>query len=92
MAGGGGVILNLVEVIELTFSWGIGDDTNNIVEALALWQGLFQLTLTGIKDVKVFGDSRVIIHAINSQSLPQNMRLKHLIQKNLEFTSLLSQN
>jgi ribonuclease HI len=68
-------------MIELEFSWGFGEDTNNIAEALALWQGIFQLKALGITDVLVFRDSRLIINAINSHSLPQNMRLRHLLQK-----------
>jgi ribonuclease HI len=78
---GGGIFLNPDEMVELDFSWGFGEDTNNIVEALALWQGIFQLKSLGINDVLVFEDSRMIINSINSHSLPQNMRLRHLLQK-----------
>jgi ribonuclease HI len=79
--GGGGVLLSPDETTEFTLSWGIGDDTNNIVEALALWQGLYQVLAMKVKEVIVFGDSRVIIQALNIHALPHNMRLRHLIRK-----------
>jgi len=82
VARGGGIILNPDEMNELKFSWGIGEDTNNIVEALALWQGLLQLTVMGTTNAPIFGDSRLIINTINSHSLPQNMRLQNILQKN----------
>ena len=34
--GGEGIIINPNEILELRYSLGIGEDTNNIVEALAL--------------------------------------------------------
>ena len=43
---------------------------NNIVEALALWQGLFQMLTHDINDVIVLWDSRLIIQALVTTSLP----------------------
>ena len=40
VVGGGGILLNPDEILELSYSLGIGEDTNNIAEALALWKGL----------------------------------------------------
>jgi hypothetical protein len=39
-AGEGGVIIDHAEIKVLSYSWGISKDTNNIAEALSLWQGL----------------------------------------------------
>jgi ribonuclease HI len=91
-AGGGGVLLSPDETTEFTLSWGIGEDTNNIVEALALWQGLHQALARKVKEVNVFGDSWVIIQALNIHALPHNMRLHHIISKDQDFTSSLPQN
>ena len=33
------------------------------------------------KEVIVFGDSQVIIHALNIHAIPHNMRLRHLLRK-----------
>ena len=39
-AGSGGVLLDTSGKIVLNFSWGLGQNTNNIAEILAIWQGL----------------------------------------------------
>jgi hypothetical protein len=85
--GGGGVLLSPDETTEFTLSWGIGDDTNNIVEALALWQGLYQVLAMKVKEVIVFGDSRVIIQALNIHALPHNMRLRDGVTPGCHVTS-----
>jgi len=36
-AGGGGVLLDLKEIKVFSYSLGINEHTNNIVEVLALW-------------------------------------------------------
>ena len=60
-AGGGGVLHDPEDNMMLKYSWGLGTETNNMVEALALWQGLIQAKNMGINDLIVFGDSRIII-------------------------------
>jgi hypothetical protein len=37
------------EIQELDYSWGLGVESNNIVEALSLWQGLIQAQNLEIK-------------------------------------------
>jgi len=80
-AGGGGVIIDLEEIKVLSYSWGIGKDTNNIVEALALWQGLSQAQIMNITVLNVFGDSRIIIQALSCKNLTNHMRLRQILQK-----------
>ena len=41
-ARGGGVLFNPDKIQETVYSWGLGEETNNVVKALALWQGLCQ--------------------------------------------------
>lgn len=60
-AGGGGVLFNPNEVLELSYSWGIGEYMNNIVEALSLWQGIYQVLAHDINEISVFVESRLII-------------------------------
>ena len=43
LAGGGGVIICPEGKLEVEYFWNIGFDSNNIVEAYELWQGLKQL-------------------------------------------------
>ena len=80
-AGGGGVLLDPADNLILKYSWGIGSDTNNNVEALALWQGLFQAKAIGVSDLTVFGDSRIIIHALTHHSSPSNLRLQQTLRR-----------
>ena len=61
MARGGGVFIDLEDKQEFSFSRGIGVDINNLTEALALWQGLFQALAHGIYEINVYGDSSLII-------------------------------
>ena len=38
--GGGGVLITLNGFQETIYSWGLGDEINNVTEALSLWKGL----------------------------------------------------
>lgn len=78
--GGGGVLFDPEDILEFSLSLGIGVDTNNIIEALALWQGLYQTLAYGISEVNVFGDSRVIIQALVTHKLPTQLRLRQIVR------------
>ena len=52
--GGEWILLNLDEILELSYSWGIGEDTNNIAEELVFWQGLCQAKANNITEVNFF--------------------------------------
>ena len=81
-AGGGGILMNPEGSIDLTYSWGLGTDTNNISWALALWQGLHQDMGLNIKELMIFKDSILIINALATNSIPMHMKLHHLLKKN----------
>jgi ribonuclease HI len=72
VTGGGGVIFDPAEFRELVYSWGLGEETNNIAEALSLWQGLIQARKLAIQDIVVIGDSRILIQALATNTLPIN--------------------
>ena len=74
--------------MEFKLDWGLGIDTNNMAEALALWQGLTIAVELGISELIVIGDSRVIIHALAKNVLPTHMALRHLIRKIVAQASL----
>ena len=40
--GGGGVLINSDGIQETIYSWGLGDETDNVIETLALWKGVCQ--------------------------------------------------
>jgi hypothetical protein len=83
-AGGGGVLYGPDEVQEWVFSWGLGEDTNNMAEALGLWQGLNQAREHGINEITVIGDSRLLIQALVTNSLPSQMKIRTNTQENPE--------
>ena len=80
MAGGGGVVICPEGKIEVEYSWNIGVDSNNMVEAYGLWQGIKQLKANGVVEATVFGDSRLIIQVLNGASKSRNLRLSRLIK------------
>ena len=82
--GGGGILLNSNEILELSYSLGIGEDTNNIEEALALWKGLYQAKAMNITEINVFGDSWIVIQDLITNRHPNNMRLEK-IHKKIKF-------
>ena len=50
-----------------------------MVEAYGLWKGLKQLQKKGVDEVMVFGNSRVIIQALNGGRRGKNGRIARLI-------------
>ena len=64
-AGGGGIILEPRGKVVIEYYWNIGYNSNNMAEAYGLWKGLKQLKKKEVEEVLVFGDSRIIIQALN---------------------------
>ena len=79
--GARGFIITPEGLLETSFAWGLGLETNNMAEALALWQGLRIANNQDITELTVLEDSRIIIQAINKNLIPNQMHLKWLIHK-----------
>ena len=79
--GGGGVIMDPGGKIVTEYSWNIGYDSNNMAEAYGLWQGLIQLKEKGVGEAIVFGDSRLIIQALNEGNRSKNDRLTRMLKR-----------
>jgi hypothetical protein len=62
--GGGGVLVSPTGHLELSFSWGLGIESNNRAEALALWKGIIQAINHNVQDLVIIGDSRLVIQAL----------------------------
>ena len=60
---------------------GLGTETNNIVEALALWQGLVIAKNKRITRLAVLGDLRIVIQAIVEGNLPNHLHLRKLLNE-----------
>jgi ribonuclease HI len=60
---------------------GLGIESNNRAEAMALWQGLIQEKKHRIQNLIIIGDSIVIIQAMIHHSKTQNATLNNLLDK-----------
>jgi len=81
IAGGGGVLLGPEDSTVIRFAWGLGRETNKRPEALALWQGLNQAIKGNFLSISVFGDSRLIIQALNTHKNPAKLQLSTILRK-----------
>ena len=59
-----------------------------MAKAYGLWQGLKQLLVKKVDEVMVFGDSRVIIQAMNGGRRSDNIRTARLIRRITSKTKL----
>lgn len=84
-AGGGGVLLCPNGSEQLRFAWGLGKESNNRAEALALWQGLSQAIKGNVRSISVFGDSRIIIQALHSKKNPSQLQLSIILRRIKSF-------
>ena len=80
-AGGGGVLYGPDGEMKLTYSWNLGTESNNVAEALALWQGLNQAIIQRMQDLTVVGDSKLVINFLNTNSLPSSYRLCQVLRR-----------
>jgi len=80
-AGGGGVIFSADNSLRTSFAWGLGHDSNNKAEALALWQGLKLAHENKIIDLTVFGDSRLIVQAMALKKVPPHLHISRILLK-----------
>jgi ribonuclease HI len=80
-SGGGGTIQEPNQDQVTQYAIGLGIETNNRAEALALWQGMQLALKLKIQDLTVIGDSRIIIQAMVKRSNSQSIKLKSLLDK-----------
>jgi len=81
LAGGGGIIESPNAETTISYALGLGTDTNNSAEAMALWQGLRQASKHGVQNLVIVGDSRLVIRAIIHRSKTQSAKPNNLLDK-----------
>jgi ribonuclease HI/exonuclease III len=89
-SGGGGTIQDPNQGTVMQYAIGLGIDTNNRAEALALWQGLKLAIKLNIQDLTVIGDSRIIIQTMVKGSNAHTIKLQSLMDKIRIITSKLN--
>jgi len=80
IAGAGGVICNANGDCMVSYEWGLEHLSNNRAEALALYQGLIQLSKL-IDTNHIFGDSEVVIGLMAQNKYSTNVLLHQSISK-----------
>ena len=84
-AGAGGLIFHLGKKLETSFSWGIGKNTNNRAELFALLKACQLAKEVGHTNLQIFGDSKIIIKILNSDSVFNNIFFLNLTMQRLHF-------
>ena len=67
--------------LETSFSWGVGQTTNNQAELYALLKSCQLAKATGHSNIQIFGDSEIIIKALNFDSKFNNPSLNVTMQR-----------
>lgn len=86
-AGVGGKILDPNGKKIVTYEWGLGQISNNKVEAYNLLMGTRMIKKRGIQNPIILGDSTIIIEAMVRNKNPSNefmSRIIERIRRNLE--------
>jgi ribonuclease HI len=81
VAGGGGILVSPNGLLEITYAWGLGIETNNRAKALALWQGLTEAINQNVQDLVIVGDSRLIIQTLILCKTTKHVKLQHTLEK-----------
>eukprot|EP01018_Ginkgo_biloba_P020825 Gb_12899 [translate_table: standard] len=89
-SGGGGIIISPFNRSNLCFRIGLATGMNNVVEFNALIQGLHVANVLDIESLLVYGDSIMVISAMNSSTLVKNVSLSPLLKEALHLTPLFS--
>ena len=66
---------------ETSFSWGIGQSTNNLAEILALLKACQLEKEARHKDLQIFDDSEILIKVLNTNKQFNNFSLNGTIQR-----------
>ena len=71
--GAGGFIFYPGGNLEMSFSWGVGQTTNNQAEIYALLKACQLAKAAGHNNIQIFGDSEIIIKVLNFDSMFNNL-------------------
>jgi len=92
-AGAGGVIYDAQQKIVDTYAINLGETTNNVAEYGGLLAGLNRCCELNIKELKVYGDSNLVINQVNGKWKVKNKKLKGIydqVKKVQEFFTTIS--
>ena len=79
--GAGGLIFYPGGNLETSFSWGVGQTTNNQVELYTLLKACQLAKETRHSNIQNFGDSEIILKVLNSDSMFNKLSLNVTMQR-----------
>jgi ribonuclease HI len=72
-----------------SFAWGLGNISNNIVEAYALWEGVHIARDRNIANIVILGDSMMVVRAVIKRAQMENNAfnciISHILSLLVEF-------
>jgi ribonuclease HI len=80
-SGAGGVVYSPDGQRKDSFSWGLGQNTNNQAEILGLLKACQLAHGNDEKDIQVFGDSEILIKILNTDDYFNNPVLNKTLQR-----------
>ena len=80
-AEAGGVIYSSNGTRKDSFSWGLGQRTNNQAEILVLLKACQIARENGIKEIQIFGDSEILIKTLNTNDQFKNSIINKVLQR-----------
>ena len=87
MAGARAILLDPRGPVEQTFTWGLGNRTNNKAEWFALLQGLHSLVNKDLHKIAIFGDSRHVIFKMINGYTSGSINYRRLYDKDKPLMS-----
>ena len=64
-----------------SFNWGLGEKTNSHTKILGLLKSCQIARGKGIKEIQVFGDSKILIKILNAKDVFNNLFLNKTLQR-----------
>ena len=77
----GGLVFSPQILIESSFSWGLGTMSNNQAESYSLLMASQFAKEKGYKSIQIFGNSEMLIKALNSADSLNNSSLNKSLQR-----------
>ena len=81
ISGAGGLIISPDRMLSINFCWGLGTLSNNQAEFYSLLMAIQLVKKNGFLLVQIYGNSEILIKALNSSDNPSNFALKIILQR-----------
>ena len=81
VSGAGGLVLSPDRLSYFRFCWGLGIMSNNQAECYNLLMASQLAKEKGFMSVQIYGDSEILIKALNSSDSPSNFALNTILQR-----------